>query len=118
MPELLNLDSLTSVTREVTIGGAVYSLKEPSVSQMIANINQAAAVEEASEGGFLADSMTMVKTMTASCQQILPDCPIEKIEALTMRQMNALMDFASQKDEELTKGESTENTETDIKPGK
>jgi len=51
--------------------------------------------------------------MKSTCMSLLPDCPEEEIGRLSMRQMTALIEFASQSDQEVedaVSGDAAEGT--------
>lgn len=107
--DLLNLDDLTTIERVVTIRGKRYSVVDRSVGHMIEAIAMVKRGTKATEEEFLDG---MVKTV----KSILPECPEEVIRSLSLRQMNALMEFVNQDPNKIAE-EAAEEARAEGKSG-
>ena len=98
--ELLNLDEIVVVSRQVTLKGEKYNLATRSVGQMISSLQNAKQYEQMD-----ADSEESIAKFFASmvdtAQQILPDCPKEVLETMDMNQLNRLIEFANASDQDV-----------------
>ena len=102
MTKLLNLDALVAITRSVTISGKDYPLAELTVDQMIKNIEKADKAEKAQMAGSESQSASIMLTeMRKTCSMVVPTCPVAKIGALTLRQLTALVSFASAPEDDI-----------------
>lgn len=105
--KLLNLDELVEINREVTLLGENYRVAEQSVGMMLTAMK---AAEDAKNG--TGDEMDMFREMVKTTKNILPTCPTEIIEKMTIRQMAAVVDFATASDTEVVA--STEASEDEV----
>lgn len=94
--ELLNLDDLVKVNREVQIGGETYEISDQTVGQMVDALRTAKAIEENQD-----DNELILNSMIETAGRLIPKCPKEIIEQLKMRQLSALIEFASTSDEDV-----------------
>lgn len=101
--KLLNLDELVEVRREVTIGGVSYKVVDQTVGQMIDALQMAKSLDDNRE-----NTEFLLSTMISTAQRLLPDCPREVIERLKMKQLAALIEFASASDEEAVERSEVE----------
>lgn len=89
---LLNLDELTELEREVQIRGINYPIVERSVGVMLDSIKIAKAAhrggKKPTEEEFFGDMLKTLKT-------IIPDCPDEVLRGLNMSQMLAVLEFCN-----------------------
>lgn len=101
--ELLNLDELAvGVKRQVQIKGKTYDLAERQLGQMIAAIQRVKEFEKAESSGSNLDiSEAVAMNLIESAKQLLPDCPKKTLEACSMRQLSALLEFANVDDSEI-----------------
>lgn len=99
--ELLNLDELVKPTRKVVIRGKEYTIGEQTVGQMIEAITVSKEIDKKDPGVIFE---AMVRTATS----ILPDCPKEVLNSLSVRQLSALIEFASASDKQLVEGSEAE----------
>lgn len=91
--DLLNLDELTELKREVTIRGINYAVVERSVGVMLDSIRVAKMA--AVKGKSKQTEDAFFENMIGTIQTIIPDCPLEIVRGLTMNQMVALFDFCN-----------------------
>lgn len=110
--KLLNLDELSPVGRGVTIKGITYDVADQSVAGMIMAIQIAERTQTSS--GSAEDTGAMFRDMMELVSQILVDCPKEVVASMSMKQMNALLEFASASDAEVVQG-SEDTTEGEKK---
>lgn len=94
--ELLNLDVLAGITRKVTLGGFEYEIVDQTVEQMVEALRVAKKVEGSSD-----DPEVILGSMIETAVRLLPECPEEQIRRLKLRQLAALIEFASAPDEEV-----------------
>jgi len=76
-------------------------------------LNAIQATKAAEEAGTEGSPEDVLKSMKSTCMSLLPDCPEEEIGRLSMRQMTALIEFASQSDQEVedaVSGDAAEGT--------
>ena len=103
--ELLNLDALVEVTREVNLGGETYAVATQTVGMMLDAIAAAKLVEEGNEG----DEMFM--RMVSTCRSILPAAPEDVIRAMNFEQMTALVQYATASEQEVIESSEQEEEE-------
>lgn len=100
--ELLNLDELAAVVRKVKLKGETYVLADRQVGQMVEAIQRVKQFDKAQESGSELDvSEALAINLIESSQQLLPDCPRDVLEACSMRQLSALLEFANVADSEI-----------------
>lgn len=87
--DLLNLDELTNVDRFVTLRGKRYAVTDRSVGQMLESVVMAKRAGTHTEEEFLESMISTVKS-------VIPDCPVESIRSMNLRQMVALLEFVNQ----------------------
>lgn len=124
--DLLNLDELIDVERQVTIRGVNYPVVERSIGVLLDSIKvakQAAARRKGKqdEEAFLSD---MIKTL----RTIMPECPEEVVRGLSMPQMVAVLEFCNQDPNQMAaeavaeakaSGEAGNvDSEKEVEPGK
>lgn len=117
MTDLLNLDELVGVKRTVTVQGKDYEIADRSVDQMLKSIARAKKVDKQTELG----PDDVLKELKEAAHSIIPECPKDVIGSMNMRQLNALLAFASQPDEEVEKlaeDSAKENLAESTEPGK
>lgn len=90
--ELFNLDELVTTKRTVRLFGCDYEVAQQTVGQMIAAMKMVET--EQSD-----NPEVILSQLLETAHQILPDCPREYIERLNMKQVQALIQFASESDE-------------------
>ena len=100
--KLFNLDELVTKKRSVRLFGCEYVIAERTVGQMISALKM---VE--SEGSD--EPEIILEQLIETAQNILPDCPREHIERLNMKQIQALIQFASESDEMTEESAQEEN---------
>ena len=94
--ELLNLDELIDVKRQVTIGGMSYDVADQTVGEMVEALRTAKTVQDNAD-----DGEVMLSAMVSTAKRLIPDCPKDQIDRMTMRQLAALIEFASASDEQV-----------------
>lgn len=114
MTDLLNLDEIISVKRTVTVRGTEYAIADRTVDQMLNSIAQSRRFQD---GEHSLTPEEVLSEMKKTCMSLLPDCPEAVIGGLNLKQMNALIEFASRSDEEVAGTEATNEGET-VEPGK
>lgn len=92
--KLLNLDDLSGNTRPVQLNGKNYLIHEQSVQQLIDATRAQQAMQED-------DAVSMFESLVSNAMAILPDAPEVEIRQLNMRQLQALISFATADDSEL-----------------
>lgn len=92
--DLLNLDELAVVKREVTIAGKTYALADQTLGQMI----ETTRLQKQADSD---DAEAIFNQMVRTAKSILPDCPEEVLRGLTMLQLQGLFKFAHALDEEV-----------------
>ena len=101
--ELLNLDDLAPVEKQVRIKGVDYVMAERQVGQMIESIQavkrQQSLVE--SEDDDLSKSEAIVHGLIDSAKQLLPDCPEDVLRNCSVQQISAILEFANQSDADI-----------------
>ena len=106
--ELLNLDSLVSVEREVTLGGEDYTVAHQTVGMMLDAI---AATKMDPEK----EPDAMFVQMVKSAKRILPDAPDEVIEGMNLDQLSALVEFAVASSQEVVDKSEAEEVDEEGK---
>ena len=91
--ELFNLDELVTASRHVQLFGNRYAISDRTVGQMISALKIAESAETASPEYVL-------EQMIETAHQIIPDCPMDYIQRLNLNQLQALIKFASESDED------------------
>lgn len=92
--KLLNLDELVGNARPVMLNGKEYNIREQSIQQLIESVKARKALDSE-------DSEALFESFVNSAKALLPDAPEAEIRALNLRQLQALISFASASDEEL-----------------
>lgn len=100
MTDLLNLDELLEIEREVTIRGVNYPIVERSVGVMLDSL-KIAKRQGSSRGGKKVSEEEFFQDMLKTLKTIIPDAPDEVLRGLTMRQMVAVLEFCNQNPEDL-----------------
>lgn len=96
----LNLDSLASPKRLVTLNGSEYEVKQMSVTDFVAAAQEAKKFE-----GKTPDFAENIEAAIRSIGRAMPGLTEEKIRALSLEQIGALVNFLNgEYDEELKKG--------------
>lgn len=116
MTDLLNLDELLEIEREVTIRGVNYPIVERSVGVMLDSL-KIAKRQGSSRGGKKVSEEEFFQDMLKTLKTIIPDAPDEVLRGLTMRQMVAVLEFCNQNPEDLAEkvmkeGEKVEGGKT------
>lgn len=106
--ELLNLDALIEVRREVKLGGQNYPVVDQTVGQMIDAVRLAKKVDENPN-----DVETILGAMIQTAKRLVPGAPHDLVESLKMRQLSALIEFASASDSEAVAGSEQEQSGDD-----
>lgn len=91
--DILNLDELTELEREICIRGVNYPVVERSVGVMLDSIKIAKMTRA---GAHKVDETEFFNNMIKTIRTIVPDCPEEVVRGLTMRQMVAIIEFCNQ----------------------
>lgn len=112
--DLLNLDELTELQREVTIRGVNYAVVERSVGVMLDSIRVAKMAMAKGKTKQAEDEFfeSMIKTI----QTIIPECPVEIVRGLTMGQMTALFEFCNADPQKMAE-EALAATDVVVKEG-
>lgn len=124
--DLLNLDELTGVERQITIRGVNYPVVERSIGVLLDSIKMSKAA--AKRKGAHADEEAFLNDMIRTLRTILPECPEEVVRGLTMPQMVTVLEFCNQdpnkmadealKEAEARKEEGDVADSKDVEPGK
>lgn len=121
--DLLNLDELTGVERQITIRGVNYSVVERSIGVLLDAIKMSKAAAKRRNGK--QDEEAFLNDMIKTLRTILPECPEEVVRGLTMPQMVTVLEFCNQDpnkmaDEALaeTKAGEEVNDSKEVEPGK
>ena len=99
--ELLNLDELVKPTRKVAIKGKEYTIADQTVGQMI----EAIRVSKEVDGK---NPEVIFEAMVRTAKAVLPDCPEKVLNGMSIRQLNALIEFASASDQQVVEGAEKE----------
>jgi hypothetical protein len=105
--KLLNLDELVSQPRVVGLKGTDYEIAEQSVGTMIESM-QIAEMEEADTEQ---DATKILVKLLRVAKTLIPTCPEEVVHSMTIKQLMALVEFASASDLEVDEGAEVEVTE-------
>lgn len=92
--KLLNLDDLIPTERFVRIKGVDYSIAEQSLGNLIDAIKCEKNVDRQDQAAFF-------EHMLDSAAALIPDAPREIVRTLSPRQLTAVVEFASARDEML-----------------
>lgn len=124
--DLLNLDELTDIERQVTIRGVNYSVVERSIGVLLDSIKVSKAAAKRRNGK--QDEEAFFNDMIKTLRTILPECPEEVVRGLSMPQMVAVLEFCNQDPNKMAqeavaeakaRGESGEvESEKAVEPGK
>jgi len=88
MAKLLNLDDFAGEERALVLGGVEYPMVEMSVKEF---------VEVTSNESLMDEDMPLSEQVRLSIEMIqrrFPTCPKEKLDALNLSQLTAILDFA------------------------
>lgn len=96
--QLLNLDDLSAPKKTVQIENIEYPIAEQSLGQLIDLLNEQKKLKTKHTESDVATALLK------QAQMLLPTCPVEKLRALNVRQLNALINFARASDEEILEG--------------
>lgn len=102
--ELLNLDDLVGKKRPVVLNGKEYEIKEQTIQQMIESVRSQKTLDRD-------DVEAMFESMLSTAIAILPDAPEADLRALNIKQLQALINFASATDEEVEAAAEAEEAE-------
>ena len=101
--ELLDLDALESVQKQVTLKGQTYDIADQTVGQMMDALKIAKAANQDPD-----NPEPIIEGLMRTAKRLLPECPDDVIEGLKMKQLSALVEFASASDEEAAEGAEVE----------
>lgn len=91
--KILNIDQYANTNRQLSIGGNVYPVEEPTVQQFIDNLKVAEDLEKQGTPDTkvsLSESFEQaVKTIT----QAVPTMPVELVRSLKLPAMTAVLQF-------------------------
>lgn len=110
MTDLLNLDELAEVSKQVKLHGEVYEMKEASVREYIAFQRDAKKLEANGDDGLeeFEMSIRMISLM-------FPDIPEDVLSSLTFSQLSKIIQLIQKGDDEIVKeveaAEATEDSE-------
>jgi hypothetical protein len=104
----VNLDELVSEPRIATLKGVDYNIEEQSVGTMIESM-QIAEMEEAEVEQ---DATKIFVKLLRVAKTLIPTCPEEIINSMTMKQLMRLIEFASSDPEADANAEATDGEET------
>ena len=109
--ELLNLDSIMKVQRQIVIGGVNYDILDQSVGQMITTLQMQKILEKEN------NEAEVMNQVVVSIQEIIPACPEKIIRSLPMRAINAIFEFANASDKDVVENskDETEDGEAEKK---
>jgi len=105
--KLLNIDELVGQKRPVILKGVQYEIKEQSIQQLIESVKTRKVLESKDE-----DSEALFESFVSSAKALLPDAPEAHIRELNLRQLQALIAFATASEEELVEGTAVEEKES------
>lgn len=114
--DLLNLDDLVEIERQVTIRGVQYPVVERSVGLLLDSI---VVAKQAALRKNKPNEQVFFENMIKTIRTILPECPEEIVRGLTMPQMVAVLEFCNQDPNKLAaKAEAQEPEVEGEEPGK
>lgn len=97
--ELLDLDALETAQKQVTLKGKTYTIADQTVGQMMEALKFAKAAQEDPD-----NPEPLLEGLIRTAKRLLPDCKDDIIDGLNMKQLAALVEFASASDEEAAEG--------------
>jgi hypothetical protein len=112
--KVLNLDEFAAVTREVTIGGKQYAVRDMTVEGFIEYTNLRDNVEKQAKEAGGARPTDAVELMRMTVSYALPDAPKDVIGKLTISQLLKLIEFVNG---ELDKDAATTQPESAVTAG-
>lgn len=104
--ELLDLDALESIQKQVTLKGVAYTVADQTVGQMIEALQMSKEANEDPD-----NPEPIIQALFKTAKRLLPECPVEVIEGLNMKQLSALVEFSSASEEEVSDGAEVEVTD-------
>jgi hypothetical protein len=90
--KILNIDAFAQITRQISLGGVAYPIEETSVQQFIDNLKAAEALE-ATDPAAKENVAKNFEQAIASIKEAIPTLPEEKIRALKLPAMTAVLQF-------------------------
>jgi len=106
--ELLNLDDLVKVGREVVLSGETYKVVDQTVGDMVDALRLAKKVEKNQD-----DPEVILGSLLSTAQRLIPACPKDVLNKMVARQLSALIEFASASDEEVIESAEVEVVDGD-----
>ena len=105
--ELLNLDTLVTVERKVTLKGEEYTIAQQTIGMVLDAISTTKGSQK--------DPDKMFVQMAKTAKRILPDCPNDVIEGMSVKQLTALIEFATAGEKELIENSEAEEVDAEGK---
>ncbi|MFQ2465707.1 hypothetical protein L1871_22725 (plasmid) [Aeromonas caviae] len=102
--KLLNLDDLFPNQRFVRIKGVEYPIVEQSLGSLIQALKQERDIDRN-------DQVAVFESMLVSAGTLIPEAPAEVLRTLSIRQLTAVVQFASASDEHLPDAKTSESAE-------
>lgn len=111
--DLLNLDDLQVVSRQVKLGGRTYPLREQSVGGMIQalRLTQAGKLTEKNAAAVFEQMLEVAGTL-------VPDAPKGVLSGMSFAQIKALLEFANASDKEVVESAEGDSKEAADNEGK
>ena len=88
--EILNIDAFAKVTRQISLGGVVHSVEEPSVQDFIDNLKAAEALELAGDKDSVSKNFEQA---IAAISQAIPTLDVSAVRSLKLPAMTAILQF-------------------------
>lgn len=114
--KLLNLDGMAEVEKQITIGGKSYDVVDQPVGTMLKMQRLAREAEKAE--GTDDQQIKLIENMVESVRSVLPGCPQEVVDGMSIRQLTAVLEYALASDEDVIEGAESESEEENAEPGK
>lgn len=91
--KILNVDQYANTTRQLSLGGTVYPVEEPTVQQFIDNLK---AAEDLEKHGAPEAATTLSESFEQAVKtivQAVPTIPVERVRSLKLPAMTAVLRF-------------------------
>lgn len=90
--KILNVDAFASIERQLSIGGNLYPIVEPSVQEFIDNLKAAEQLEKEGTEGTASASESFERALK-NIKESVPDIPDEVLKKLKLPAVMAILQF-------------------------
>lgn len=91
--KILNIDQYANTSRQLTMGGNVYPIEEPTVQQFIDNLKAAEDLEKQSVQGAIAPLSDSFEQAVKTILQAVPTIPESLVRSFKLPAMTAVLQF-------------------------